>query len=185
MIVKLRQNFKKRREFSWIRSQKKIMLKIFIVYEIWLCSQMGTLAVFSTNFWNQFKVVYFDTKQSEQLTSWYMVHFPSHGSVWSAQTLVAFYVHDTSVFLAHLEYSLCGRFGKMPHPIKIFVCYVCADIKKLAPYVKSFKKLIFGGPFEQARGQNRILGGKKKFGRAKNFFGGKVTYLGTKCMKFC
>ena len=34
MIVKLRQNFAKTREFSWIRGQKKIMLKIFIVYEI-------------------------------------------------------------------------------------------------------------------------------------------------------
>ena len=122
---------KKRREFSWISGQKKkIMLKTFIVYEIWLCSQMGTLAVFSTNIWNQFKVVYFDSKQSEQLTLWYMVHFPSHGSIWSVKTLVAFYAHDTSVFPVHLAHSLSGRFGKMSHPIKIFVCYVCADKKK-------------------------------------------------------
>ena len=34
MIVKVRQNFKKRREFSWIRGQKKFLPKIFIVYEI-------------------------------------------------------------------------------------------------------------------------------------------------------
>ena len=65
MIVKLRQNFTKMREFSWIRDQKKIMLKIFIVYEIWLCSQMGTLAVFSTNFWNQFKVLFISMQNNQ------------------------------------------------------------------------------------------------------------------------
>ena len=30
--------------------------------------------------------------------------------------------YDTSVFLTHLASSLGGRFGKMSHPIKIFVC---------------------------------------------------------------
>ena len=34
MIVKLQQNFTKMREFNRIRDQKKIKLKIFIVYEI-------------------------------------------------------------------------------------------------------------------------------------------------------
>ena len=34
MTVKLRQNFTKMPECSWIRGQKKIMLKVFIVYEI-------------------------------------------------------------------------------------------------------------------------------------------------------
>ena len=61
----------------------------------------------------------------------------------------------TSIFSSH---SLSGRFGKMSHPIKIFVCYVCADKKKLAPYVKLVKKLILGGPFWQARSQNGISG---------------------------
>ena len=61
------------------------------------------------------------------------VHGTSHGSVSFVQTLVAFYAHDTSAFLAHLASSLGGRFGKMFHPIKIFLSKVRADIKKLAP----------------------------------------------------
>ena len=69
MIVKLRQNFTKMHEFSRIRDQKKIKLKIFIVYEIWLCSQMRTLAVFGTNFWNQFKELFISihNNQNNQL----------------------------------------------------------------------------------------------------------------------
>ena len=65
MIVKLRQNFMKMREFSMIRDQKKIKLKIFIVYEIWLCSQMRTLAVFDTNFWNQFKELFISIQNNQ------------------------------------------------------------------------------------------------------------------------
>ena len=55
----------------------------------------------------------------------------------------------------------------------------------MAPYLKSFKNLIFGGSFGQARSQNGIWGGRKNLGGQKNFGGGKVTYLGTKCIKVC
>ena len=45
-IVKLRQNFTKMREFSQIRDEKKIMVKIIIVYEIRLYSPNGNIAGF-------------------------------------------------------------------------------------------------------------------------------------------
>ena len=45
MIVKLRQNVTKMREFSKTKDQQKIiiMVKIFIVYEVGLCSPNGNI----------------------------------------------------------------------------------------------------------------------------------------------
>ena len=56
---------------------------------------------------------------------------------------------------------------------------VCADIKKLAPYVESFKNLILGGPFGQARSQNGIWGGRKNLG-GKKIWGAKKLGGGAK-----
>ena len=94
MIVKLWQIFRKMREFSQIRDPKKIMVKIIIVYEIRLCSQMGTLAVFSTNCWNQFKVVYYHTKQSEQPTY--------AGSWYNSQHMAAFRLRKRTLHFMHI-----------------------------------------------------------------------------------
>ena len=64
--------------------------------------------------------------------------------------------------------------GKCPSPSKYLSAkYVLIKKKKLAPYVKPFKKIIFRGPFGQARSQNEILGGKKKFGGGKKIWGGQ------------
>ena len=51
----------------------------------------------------------------------FMIHFLAHGSVCSVQTHVAFYAHDTSVFLAHQTSFLSGRFEKMFYPIMSYI----------------------------------------------------------------
>ena len=50
---------------------------------------------------------------------------------------------------------------------------MCWYKKNWHPYVKSFKKLIFGGPFRQARSQNGIWWGRKNLGGQKNLGGKK------------
>ena len=99
-----------------------------------------------------------------------MVHFPSHGRVGLRKRLLHF-MHMIRVFFWHTLNIPCAvDSGKCLTPSKYLSAKYVLIQKKLAPYVKSFKKLIFGGPFGQARGQNGILGGKKKFRWAKKFF---------------
>ena len=79
------------------------------------------------------------------------------------------FMHMIRVFFRHTLHIPCVvDLGKCPSPSKYLSAkYVLIKKKKLAPYVKPFKKITFRGPFGQARSQNGILGfggGQKNLG---------------------
>ena len=79
MIVKLRQNFTKMREFSWIRDQKKNYAKtIYRLRDMTMFSN-GNIGGFQRKLLKPIQSCLFRHKTIRAIS--FMVHFPSHGSV--------------------------------------------------------------------------------------------------------